>query len=176
MFVNYRGQKKHINFSNINFLSPAQNPPFWAPRKKFMCLISWERAQKRDPHKLFWGVFGSRKGVPNGRFSATAKKKRDKLNGTNGVSAKICGFLRFSAKICASEFCNSQEKRTSAEISENLQKAANSARFVPFRLSLLIPLEKSLVYCFFLALRYTLETLLTQSRRTSRTGKQPPWQ
>ena len=29
-----KGRKKHINFSNINFLSPTQNPPFWAPQKK----------------------------------------------------------------------------------------------------------------------------------------------
>ena len=29
------GPKKHINFFNINFLVPTQNPPFWAPRKKF---------------------------------------------------------------------------------------------------------------------------------------------
>ena len=56
-----RGRKKHINFFNINFLPPTRNPPFWAPRKKFMCLISWERAQKRDPHKLFRGDFWGQK-------------------------------------------------------------------------------------------------------------------
>ena len=59
-----RGPKKHINFFNINFLAPTQNTPFWAPRKKFMCLISCERTQKRDPHKLFWGGFGVKKGGP----------------------------------------------------------------------------------------------------------------
>ena len=59
------GRKKHINISNINFLAPTQNPPFWAPRKKFMCLISWERTQKRDPHKLFRGDFrgGSKRAI-----------------------------------------------------------------------------------------------------------------
>ena len=36
-----------------------------------MCLISWERTQKRDPHKLFRGDFGGQNGVPNGSFSAT---------------------------------------------------------------------------------------------------------
>ena len=60
----FRGPKKHINFSNINFLAPTQNTPFWATRKKFMCLISWERTQKRDPHKLFRGDFGGQKGSP----------------------------------------------------------------------------------------------------------------
>ena len=39
-----------------------------APEKKFMCLISWERAQKRDPHKLFGGNL---RGVPNGSVSVT---------------------------------------------------------------------------------------------------------
>ena len=41
---------------------PSQNGPFWAPRKEFMCLISWERAQGKDPHKHFWGHFGVKKG------------------------------------------------------------------------------------------------------------------
>ena len=30
-----------------------------------MCLISWERKQKKDPHKLFRGNFGVKKGGPN---------------------------------------------------------------------------------------------------------------
>ena len=47
-------------------------------------------------------------------------------------SAKICGFLRFSAP---PKCCNSQEKRKSAKISENLRKTANLAPFVPFSLS-----------------------------------------
>ena len=59
-----RGPKKHIDFFNINFLAPTQNTPFWAPPKRFMCLISWKRAQKRDPHKLFRGTFGGQKGGP----------------------------------------------------------------------------------------------------------------
>ena len=67
----YRGPKKHKNFFNINFVAPTQNTPFWAPRKKLMCFISWERTQKRDPHKLFRGDFGFKKGVPNGPCSAT---------------------------------------------------------------------------------------------------------
>ena len=62
-----KGRKKHINFFNISFLPPPKTPPFWPPRKEFMCLISWERTQKRDPHKLFGGNFG----VLNGPFSAT---------------------------------------------------------------------------------------------------------
>ena len=66
-----RGPTKHINFFNINFLAPTQNTPFWAPRKKFMCLISLERTQKRDPHKHFWGDLWGQKGVPNGPSSAT---------------------------------------------------------------------------------------------------------
>ena len=56
-----RGQKKHMNFFNINFLARTQNAPFWTPRKKFMCLISWEATPERDPHKLFRGHFGGPK-------------------------------------------------------------------------------------------------------------------
>ena len=37
-----------------------------------MCLVSWERTQKRDPHiSLFWWNFWGRNGVPNGPFWAT---------------------------------------------------------------------------------------------------------
>ena len=43
--------------------------------KRTMCLISWERTQKRDSHKLFrpgeGGYVRVKKGVPNGPFSAT---------------------------------------------------------------------------------------------------------
>ena len=35
-----------------------------------MCLISWERTQKRDPRELFRGDFGVKNGDPNGPFSA----------------------------------------------------------------------------------------------------------
>ena len=36
-----------------------------------MRLISWERPQERDPHKLFsGGIFDVKNGVPNGPFSA----------------------------------------------------------------------------------------------------------
>ena len=59
-----RGPKKHIIFFNINSLAPTENTPFWAPRKKFICLISWERTQKRGPHKLFPGDLGGSKGGP----------------------------------------------------------------------------------------------------------------
>ena len=47
--------------NTINFFDPTQKvkPRTLGPQKKFMCLISWERTQKRDPHKLFrvdfWG-------------------------------------------------------------------------------------------------------------------------
>ena len=65
-----RGRKKHINFFNINFLPPTQNPPFCTPPpKKLMCLISWERMQKRDPHKLFRGdLWGQKRGPKRAIF------------------------------------------------------------------------------------------------------------
>ena len=65
------GTEKAYKLFNINFWPPTQNPPSWAPRKKLMCLISWERTPKRDPHKLFRGDFWVKKGVPKGPLSAT---------------------------------------------------------------------------------------------------------
>ena len=65
-----KGRKKHINFFNINFLHPTRNPPFWAPRKKFMCLISWERTQRGTHINFFGGILGVKNGVPNEPFSA----------------------------------------------------------------------------------------------------------
>ena len=55
--------KTHKLFQHKLF-APAQNAPFWTPRKKLMCLISWERTQQRDPHKCFWGEFGGQKRAP----------------------------------------------------------------------------------------------------------------
>ena len=64
--------------------------------------------------------------------------KRDKLNGTNGFLQKsvvFCSFLPKSAVSCGPlrksappKCCNSQEKRTSAKISENPRKTSNLAR------------------------------------------------
>ena len=51
-------RKKHINSFQYKLFGPHSKPPIWAPRKKLMCLISWERTQKRDPHKLYWGDLG----------------------------------------------------------------------------------------------------------------------
>ena len=60
-FISSWGSKKLINFFNINILSTT---PFWAPRKKLMCLISLESTQKRDPHKLLWGHSWGQTGCP----------------------------------------------------------------------------------------------------------------
>ena len=64
-----KGQKKHINFFKINSLAPTQDRPILGPRKKFMCLISWERTQKRHININFLGAFwGSKTGSPDGPF------------------------------------------------------------------------------------------------------------
>ena len=60
--------------------------------------------------------------------------------------AAFCENLRFPAAFCENmrlrnAVCNSQEKRKSAKISENQRKSASLAPFVPFNLSLLIPLD-----------------------------------
>ena len=66
-----RGPRKHINFLNINFLAPTQNTPFWAPRRKFMCLIPGKGRQKGTHINFFGWIFGVNKGAPNRPFSAT---------------------------------------------------------------------------------------------------------
>ena len=67
-----KGRKKHINFFNINFLRPTQNPPVWGPEEKVYMPHFLGRNTKRHPHKLyrrdFWVI---KSGVPNGPFSAT---------------------------------------------------------------------------------------------------------
>ena len=70
-----------------------------------------------------------------------------------------CGFLRQSAP---PKCCNSQQtQRKSAKISENLRKTANLAPFVPFSLSLLIPLD--------------LQDPMPGSRASSRSLRLRPW-
>ena len=49
---------------------PTQNPPFWAPRKKFVCLVSWKRSEKGTHINFFEGILGWKK-VANRPFSAT---------------------------------------------------------------------------------------------------------
>ena len=58
------GPKRTRKLFQHKLFGPRPNIPFWAPRKKFMCLISWERTKRRDPHKLCQGDFGGQKGGP----------------------------------------------------------------------------------------------------------------
>ena len=52
--VNKLQNEKDIYIFNINFLPPPETPHF-GPPEQIMCLVSWERTQKRDPHELFQG-------------------------------------------------------------------------------------------------------------------------
>ena len=52
-------------WSTAWFLAPTQNTPLWPPRKKFRCIISWERTQKSNPHEPSRGDFWVEKGVLN---------------------------------------------------------------------------------------------------------------
>ena len=64
-------EKTHKLFQHKLF-GPHPRSPFWAPRNKFMYLISWEGTQKRHINiNFFGGSFGVKKGVPNGPSSAT---------------------------------------------------------------------------------------------------------
>ena len=61
-------RKKHINSFNINFLTPPKRP-ILDPSEKIMCLISWERTQKKGTHiNFFGGIFGSKRGSQTGHF------------------------------------------------------------------------------------------------------------
>ena len=59
-----RGTEKAHKLFQHELFGPHPKPPVWAPRKKFMCLISWERTTKGDPHKLFRREFGGQKRGP----------------------------------------------------------------------------------------------------------------
>ena len=92
-----RGPKKHINFFNINFLPPAQNTPFWTPRKKLTCLISWERTQKRDPHKLsLRKMFEWQKRAANGPFLTTKSLVYCFFPALSGLLHTSCLFQQYS--------------------------------------------------------------------------------
>ena len=43
-----KGQKKHIIFSNVNFLPPRTKTPRFGSSDKNVCLIAWERTQQRS--------------------------------------------------------------------------------------------------------------------------------
>ena len=47
--------KKHINFFNINFLAPTQNPNFGRPEKKLCASFPGKGRQKGTHIKGFWG-------------------------------------------------------------------------------------------------------------------------
>ena len=67
-----RGRKKHINFCNLNFLTPTQIPPLGARRKKVSVPHFLGKNAKKAPRKLFRGDFGvKKKGVPNRPSLAT---------------------------------------------------------------------------------------------------------
>ena len=63
---NLSWEKAHKLFLHKLF-GPHPKPPFWAPTKKLMCLISWERTPKRAPaapHKLCRGDSGGQNRGP----------------------------------------------------------------------------------------------------------------
>ena len=57
-----------MSFFSIHFSPPTQSPLFWGPRTQVHVPHSWERTQKRDPHKLSRGDFGVNKGPQTGHF------------------------------------------------------------------------------------------------------------
>ena len=70
-----KGRKKHINFSNTNFLPPHPNAPFWAPSQKNLCASCPGKERNKRTHiSFFGGLFGSKGGVPNGPLLITQRQ------------------------------------------------------------------------------------------------------
>ena len=57
-------EKANKLFQHKLFGAPHPKSPILGPQKEFMCLVSWQRTQKRDPHKLFWGDFWAKNRGP----------------------------------------------------------------------------------------------------------------
>ena len=58
----FKGQKAHKRFKHKLFAPHLKPPVLGLPRKKLMCLISWERARQRYLHELFRGDWGQKTG------------------------------------------------------------------------------------------------------------------
>ena len=63
-----RGQKKQINFCDINSLSSHPKRPILDPQKKSLCASFPRKEHKRDPHKPFRGDFGGQERGPKRAF------------------------------------------------------------------------------------------------------------
>ena len=68
-----RTEKAHKLFQHQLF-GPHPKPPFWAPRKKLMCLISWERTPKKTHTNFSGGFGGSKTGSQTGHFRSQKVK------------------------------------------------------------------------------------------------------
>ena len=135
-----RDGKSTYIFFNIIFCPPTQNYHFRAPRKKFLCLISWERTQKGEPACFFFFSGGGGFGVRRGQLWATkslvycfffvlARKDADANSpffflllsfcGPNG-STKMCS--EFSPKFSRILLCFLSWETETTEISHKKEK------------------------------------------------------
>ena len=57
-------EKAHKRFQHKLLVPHPQHAQIWAPRKKFMCLISWERRKKGTHINFFRGILGFKNGGP----------------------------------------------------------------------------------------------------------------
>ena len=61
--------KQHINKTfQHRLFGPPPTTPHCGPPEKMMCLISWEKTWKRDPHKLLQWLIGINRGSQMGYF------------------------------------------------------------------------------------------------------------
>ena len=60
----YKGQEKHLQFFNINFLPPPKTPP-----EKNLCASFPIKEHNKGTHiNFFWGILGSNRGSQMGHF------------------------------------------------------------------------------------------------------------
>ena len=91
---------KQINFFNINFLARDPKPPTLGPQKKFMCLISWERTQKRIHINFFGRIFGVKNEVPKRANFATKSLVHCLIPALKIVAVRDCPGLLHRPEIC----------------------------------------------------------------------------
>ena len=74
VYIIYKGQKKrHVLSTKKLLASTSAEHSVLGPQKKFMCLISWERTQEKDPYIFYRGDFRVKVGVP------TSSSRQDPL-------------------------------------------------------------------------------------------------
>ena len=97
-----RRQKGHINFCNINFWAPTQNPPVLGPPVKGLCASFPGKERKRDP-QTFCGEFLGLRGGPKRAISGHKNQESPRqTKPKKGPNEKFMHFALFCEFWCFS--------------------------------------------------------------------------